>query len=136
MVDMPIEREFVRSWIVCEETQRWESAARRFAPEMMPPQLIPAVVPASKTHVRGIVSGIDKAVVLWEVRRESLASACDCLAAVSSAAPNVLQLLAIVGLTNRERLVLSEFRCAATIRHPEELPRLAGMIEGYFATDR
>ncbi len=80
-----------------------------------------------------MLSGNDQAVVLWEVRRESLAAACDCLAAVAITSPQVLQLAAVAGLSNRERLVLSEFGCATMVRQPEDLPGLSRMIHGYFA---
>jgi hypothetical protein len=100
---------------------------------MMPPPLIPAIQSASATKVRAMLAGNDPAVVLWEVQRESLQAACDCLAQTAADAPSVLQLVAGSGLSTAEQIVLSEFPCAATIRHPEDLPRLSAMIHGYFA---
>lgn len=133
MIEPPTQRQTIRLWIVSEIESRWVNAVRRFAPEMMPPPLIPSIVPAPTPKARAMLSGIDRAVVLWEVRRESLAASCDCLAAVAFSSPQVLQLLAVSGLSDRERLVLSEFRCAAMIRQPEDLPALSRMIHGYFA---
>jgi hypothetical protein len=136
MIELPAQNGIIRPWIVCEAADRWLNAVRRFAPEMMPQPLIPSIVPAQTPKARAILSGIDQAVVLWEVRRASLAACCDCLAAVAITSPRVLQLLAVAGLSDRERLVLSEYRCAAMIRQPEELPGLSRMIQGYFATTR
>ncbi len=136
MIELPTERQIIRLWIVSEVENRWLTAVRRFAPDMMPRPLIPSIVPAPTPKARAMLVGIDKAVVLWEVRRESLATCCDCLAAVASSSPQVLQLLAVSGLSDRERLVLSEFPCAAMIRQPEDLPGLSQMIHGYFASTR
>jgi hypothetical protein len=117
----------------------------------MPAPLVPAVIAAQPAKVRGILSGLQalpalqetslappSAIVLWEVEPESLASTCDYLAQTSAAArsglsPRVLQLVAGPDLHDGERIVLSEFGCAATIRHPEDLHRLARLIHGYFA---
>ena len=136
MIELPAQRGNIRPWIVCEENQRWVTAARRFAPEMMPAPLVPSIVPVPPAKAQAMLAGIDKAVVLWEVRRDSLAAACDYLAAASLSSPHVLQLLAVSGLSNRERLMLSEFRCATMICQPEDLPRLRGMIHVYFASTR
>ena len=67
-------------------------------------------------------------------RRDALTSCCDFLASLAIGSADVLQLLAVPGLSDRERLLLSEYRCAAMIRQPEDLPSLSGMIHGYFAT--
>lgn len=99
----------------------------------MPPPLIPCIVPAESSKARAMLTGNEQAVVLWEVRRESLAAACDCLATVAMTYPQVLQLAAVAGLSDRERLLLSEFGCATMVRHPEDLPSLSRMIHGYFA---
>lgn len=136
MIELPTPRQTTRLWIVSEVENRWITAVRRFAPELMPGTLIPSIAAASSPKARALLSGIDHAVVLWEVRRESLAACCDSLAAVAISAPQVLQLLAVSGLSNRERIVLSEFRCSAMIRQPEDLPGLSGMIHDYFAATR
>ena len=136
MIELPTQRQIIRPWIVSEVENRWVTAVRRFAPEMMPRPLILSIVPAPIPKARAMLAGIGKAVVLWEVRRESLAACCDSLAAVAISSPQVLQLLAVSGLSDRERLMLSEFRCAAMIRQPEDLPSLSRMIHGYFASTR
>ena len=136
MIEFSADRGFVRTWIGCEASDRWLNAVRRFAAEMMPQPLIPAILPAQREKARKMLSGNEPAVVLWEVRRDSLAATCDCLAQTAIAFPQVLQLVAGGGLSDREQIVLSEFRCAAAIRHPEDLPKLAGMVHGYFATSR
>ena len=143
MIEIPADRGIIRPWIVCDvavqnpavqrASGRWITAVRRFAPKLMPPPLIPCIVPAEPRKTRAMLAGNEQAVVLWEVRRESLAAACDCLAAVAMTSPQVLQLAAVAGLSDRERLVLSEFGCATMVRQPEDLPGLSQMIRGYFA---
>jgi hypothetical protein len=143
MIEIPAQRGIIRPWIVCEAAVdktsvqgaagRWVTAVRRFAPELMPPPLIPSIVPAEPAQARAMLAGNEQAVILWEVRHESLAAACDCLAAVAMTSPQVLQLLAVAGLSDRERLVLSEFGCATMVCQPEDLPGLSQMIHGYFA---
>jgi len=148
MIEIPADRGIIRPWIVCDvavqnpavqnpavqrASGRWITAVRRFAPELMPPPLIPCIVPAEPPKARAMLAGNEQAVALWEVRRESLAAACDCLAAVAMTSPHVLQLAAVAGLSDRERLVLSEFGCATMVRQPEDLPGLSQMIRGYFA---
>ncbi len=131
MIEFSADPGLVRPWVVCEVASRWRTAVRRFIPAMMPPPLIPAILPAEPQTVRELV-GRGPAVVLWEVRRESLAASCDGLAEIAIAVPKVLQLVAASDLSDRERMLLSEFQCATVIRHPEDVPRLAPMIRNYF----
>lgn len=133
MIDSLHPQQTNRLWIVSEVDHRWVTAVRRFAPELLPAPLVPSIVPAESAKVRTMLSGIDKAVVLWEVRRDSLAACCDGVAAVAVSSPRVLQLLATPGLSDRERLALSQFGCAMMIRHPEDLQGLSRLIHGYFA---
>ncbi len=132
------ENQLIRPWYVVETGERWIIAARRFAPTMMPHPLV--------ARVEGIDDATDallgaaarngtaaRGIFLWEVRRDSLAVACQRLARVATIAPGTLQLVALWGLTDRERVLLSEFPTAACISHPEDLPRLAPMIHDYFA---
>ena len=122
-----------RPWIVCEPQQRWLTAVRRFAPEQLPRPLIPVVMPAEPDAVTTMLVGQGSGVILWSAGRDNLREVCQRLARTAMAAPWVLQLVAEDGLSNRERLILAEFPCAATVRNPEDLPRLRGMIRGYFA---
>ena len=122
-----------RPWIVCEPQQRWLTAVRRFAPEQFPRPLIPVVMPAEPDAVTTMIAGQGSGVILWSAGRDNLREVCQRLARTEIATPWVLQLVAEDGLSNRERLILAEFPCAATVRNPEDLPRLTGMIRGYFA---
>ena len=133
IIDLPNQQQTTGLWIVSEVDHRWVTAVRRFAPELMPPPLVPSIVPAESAKARTMLSGIDTAVVLWEVRRDSLAACFDCVAAVAASSPQVLQLLATPGLSDRERLVLSGFGCAM-LRQPEDLQGLSHLVHGYFAT--
>jgi hypothetical protein len=134
MTDSPADPGILRPWIICETGHRWNMAVCRFAPAMMPAPLVPSVFRAKPSNTAASILGDGPAVVLWEVRRESVVAACDHLFQTAIAAPDALQLVAGPELSDRERVVLSEFRCAAVIRHPEHLPRLAPMIRAYFAS--
>jgi len=134
MIELPANREWIRPWVVCEATDRWLTAIRRFAPEMMPAPLIPAIQPVEPPKARELLAGEGgPAVILWEVG-DSLAAACDCLARTAITSPQLLQWVAGPALSDRERIMLSEFGCAAVIRHPEDLPKLTRMVHVYFAT--
>jgi hypothetical protein len=134
MIEYPACRQFTRRWVVCASSQRWLIAVRRFAPEMIPRPLIPVVVPADPPQVPQSLAGQRQAVVLWEVQPDSLAATCDCLARTAIAFPDVLQLVAGSGLSDLDQIALAEFPSAASMNHPEDLPRLTAMIQGYFAS--
>jgi hypothetical protein len=123
----------MRPWVVCEAGDRWLHTVRRFAPEIMPSPLTPASIAAQPSDVPQILASGLPAVVLWEVERESLAIACDHIARAAVTTPEVLQLVAGPQLSGREQIAVSEFGCAASIRHPEDLPGLSALIRGYFA---
>ena len=134
MIDFAADSGRVRTWLVCESGDRWLHAVRRFAPSMMPAPLIAATRSTEPAQVTSLLTRQSPAVILWEVEPPSLAIACDYLANTADAAPGVLQLVAGSELTDRERISVMEFPCCATIRHPEDLPGLARLIHGYFAT--
>jgi hypothetical protein len=75
-------------------------------------------------------------VVLWEVRGDQLVAACDGLIQLASCAPNCLPLIACQGVSGRQQIALAELPVAAFVRHPEDLPRLKPVVQGYFARYR
>ncbi|MFK8111266.1 MAG: hypothetical protein AB8B91_03665 [Rubripirellula sp.] len=123
----------LRSWMVCAEHERWITAVRRFAPEMMAP-LVPAIHAFQPSQVKASLKTKPnlQAVLLWEVRQGSVLDACDNLAQIRIMARQVFCILAVTELGEREKTVLAELGSAAMIRHPEELPALAGMLKTYF----
>ena len=72
-------------------------------------------------------------IVLWEVRGDQLVLLCDRLIQAASIAPQCLQLVACQGLSERQRIALAELPIAAFVRHPEDLPSLQPIVQGYFA---
>ncbi len=134
MIDLPSDRSMIRPWVVCESGNRWLTAVRRFAPDLMPGQLVVEVTHADPGNTDSVLAGHRRAVVLWEVHRTNFTAACDWLATTAIRWPKTLRLAAGSGLSDRELIVLSEFCVATTLRHPEQLPRLASMIKAYFAT--
>ncbi len=139
----------LRTWIVCEADDRWVIAVRRFAAEMMDP-LVPSIQtsdPAQMTaklassrsaplptKSRTTAQHWSPAVVLWEIRDVAFLDACGYLPSLRIRNPDILLIFAVTDLSNPQMLILGEYGFAAMIRHPEELPKLAGMIQAYFAT--
>lgn len=134
MIEQPIERAILRPWIVCEQGQRWLTGVRRFASQMMPAPLIASIVAADPTKPLAMLATQQQAIVLWAVQQNALIASCDRIAQVSIASPKVLQIVASAELSWQQRLVLSELRASVVIRHIEDLPKLAGLIQGYFAS--
>lgn len=135
MIELPPERANIRPWLVVESGDRWIHASRRFAPELMPPNLI-AQVRHFEPPLTVALSGQQRAVILWEVRRAHFDKAIDGLAATRLRSPSTLLLAATRGLADRHHLALSEFGVATFVSHPEHLPRLAPMIGAYFSDSR
>lgn len=123
----------VRRWIVCETDTRWLTALRRFAPQIMPPNLVPELHTAPRAHALSMLAHAKSTIILWEVRRDSIAVSCECLAHASMLAPNVMQIVAGSDLRFQERLAIAAYPVSATIRHPEDLVGLTRMIHRYFA---
>ena len=128
------DRSSVAPWVVCESGRRWLTAVSRFAPPMMPTPLSAVVLPGSFGSLASILAGHRRAVVLWEVERSNLATACDWLTKTSVNWPGTLQLTAATGLTDGELLALSELGASFALERPEQLPQLAAMMKAYFAT--
>ncbi len=133
MRDLSPDRATVRPWIVCQSNNRWLPAARRFAPELMPAPLVADVIAADGAGAYRMFPADDRLIILWEVQRHNFTSACDWLAQTAAQRPAALSLAATTGLSAADLLVLSEFRVAATLRHPEQLPSLLTMVRAYFA---
>jgi hypothetical protein len=136
MIDPLAAQSPVRTWIVCESGNRWLQAVRRFAPHMMPPPLTATSLQVEPAGLPRLLQPNLHGVLVLEVRRQSMRTACDLLALRATAAPGILPVVAGSGLSAAERIVLLEFQCAVTIRHPEDLPRLSRLFHGYFATSR
>lgn len=134
MIDQPARRPFTRRWIVCAADPRWLIAVRRFAPELVPRPLVPLVVPAEPAQVAAALAGQHRAVVLWQADPDSLAAVCSRLVQIAIDFPGILQLAATSELSDGDRIALAEFPCATSVRHPEDLPRLTPMMQGYFAS--
>ena len=123
-------------WIVCESSNRWARAVRRFSAEILAPHPPLAVVTARVAQVKSLLTASGPKVVLWEVRGDQLVSACDGLIQVAAFAPECLQLIACQGVSGRQRIALAELPVAGFVQYPEDLPRLRPVLQGYFARHR
>jgi hypothetical protein len=134
MVDLTLDRAAFRSWLVSAEDGRWVRAIRRFAPELMPPPLIPIIVPGNLASTRDHLSSLrqQQTLICWDSTALPLITLCDQLIATADTAPRSLQIVAAARCNDRERSILLELPCAAVIRHPEELVDLRHMIQAYF----
>lgn len=134
MIEISIDRADWRSWLVCESGQRWVCAVRRFSPDLMPRPLVPEITQVDPEQaIAKLSAGRDRpVVVLWESSAASLLPVCDQIIAAAHESPNSLQLVAAPNRSVREHRILMELPCTALVRHPEDLPRLQGMIRSYF----
>ena len=138
MIDLPPDPSSTCCWLICESGERWANAARRFAPQLMPPPWVASIVSA-RHPARGSaisahrVSAESRSVLLWEIDPVDFSNACDSLASIAIEYPNTLRLAAASGLSNHRRMMISELAVAATIANPEDLPSLTGMLHAYFA---
>lgn len=124
----------VRCWAVCERSQRWLNAVRRFGPEMTPPPLVLDVVASDRSQLTDTLTTGLPCVILWEIDADSLLSSFQWLVRTATAFPLAIQLVADCGLSPSERLALCELPIAALIQQPEQLPMLGSLIQGHFAT--
>ncbi len=134
MIEVSIDRADLRDWLVCESSQRWVTAIRRFWPQLMPSHLVPSIINVdSKGALHRLAMLRDqRAIVLWESTRGSLLPVCEQIIQASRACPKSLQLVAATGRPRSEIAILLELPCAAVVRHPEDLPGLSTMIGSYF----
>lgn len=130
----------LRRWVICESSNRWIHAVRRFGPSMTPSPLVLDIVAAGPDEVahaltrssRSLTPG-KPSILLWEVNSASVVDACRRLRKTHSESPATLQIVADSGLSPRERLALCEFPVHLLIQHPEQLPRMRPMVQGHFA---
>ncbi len=134
MIERSSDRVGQRRWLICESGQRWQIAAGRFAPQLMPPALVPSITSADPQPTIQQLSALSDqtTVVLWESAEGSLLPVCEWLMQAARVCPKALQLVAATVRSDRERSILLELPCAAIVRHPEDLPRLQSMIRSHF----
>jgi hypothetical protein len=123
-------------WIICETSGRWITAVKRFAPQLNPPGSVASFQSASATDIMARLAVPGPRVILWEFHRAGLVKACESVTQVARLAPETLQLVACQGIGESQQIALTELPVAAFFRHPEDLPRLRPMIQGYFARHR
>ncbi len=120
-------------WIVCESSGRWSPAVRRFSPILIPPRGISCVSTGSSAEALAEITSRAPRILLWECSRERLVQIWDAVTQASLRGPESLQLVACAGIGLRHQIALAEFPVAGFVRHPEDLPRLKPMVQGYFA---
>jgi hypothetical protein len=120
-------------WIVCEASGRWSPAVRRFSPILVPPHGIACVATESSAVALAELTSQAPRILLWECSRERLVQICDAVTQAALRGPKSLQLVACAGIGLRHQIALAEFPVAGFVRHPEDLPRLKPMVQGYFA---
>lgn len=134
MTELPEDRSQLRPWLIFESEGRWLNACRRFAPNLMPADLVAQVRHFEPPVTGTLLAGQRHAVVIWETDRTNFTAVCEWLAETRLRWPSVLMLAAVGGLADRQHLVLSELGAATLFSHPEHLSRLAGMIPKYFGS--
>lgn len=119
-------------WLIYESGGRWIQAARRFAPELVAPPLA-ARIDSIGLDVELPLRRQDPAVLLWEVDSKRFVAVGERIIAVSQQWPLVMHLVAVIGLNDRERMLLSELGASFLLDHPESLPRAATLFRAHFA---
>lgn len=127
---------FEPRWIICESSDRWSRAVRRFLHQIAPGVEVSCVVTETAAEVMAILQAPGPLVILWEFGGQSLVHGCESLIQTATISPKSLQLVASYGISEREKATLSELPVATFVTHPEDLPRLRPMIQGYFARYR
>lgn len=135
-------------WMICERGQRWQTAAYRFSPEMLPPETVAAIAAVSIEEITKLVRLRRSPLLIWEVHPANVLAVVDGIATLhrhrSSSVARIsqtasaenrspLHLVADLGLAQAARHALSEMGVAAFLRHPEELARLRTLIHHHFA---
>lgn len=125
----------IRTWMICEQGDRWQTATRRFITDLMPRDLVAAISPTdwdTAQRFAPVPATKGGLVLLWEVSPENLATAMETITGVSTIAPHALQLVAQQRLSSAEQAGLLELGVKTIIQAPEQLPSLRSLIHAYF----
>ena len=136
MIESAMEVDCLARWLICESGQRWEMALRRFAPEIVPRGRTADLIAVAPGDLQRWLGEADPKILFWEFNRESLLETCDLVMLAANRSPNSLQIAAFEQLSHRQRTTVMELPVATFVEHPEDLPRLKPMVQGYFARHR
>lgn len=136
------------SWLICEPRRgelghRFVTAVYRFAPAMMPAGGVPRVDLATIATCRDQMdllmrSGIPS-VLLWSIQREDVLAILDQVMALANHPTQllsrcVLPIVACDCLSRGGELALAETGVSVFLRHPEDLPKFAPVVQAHFAS--
>ncbi|MFG0260933.1 MAG: hypothetical protein ACF788_00875 [Novipirellula sp. JB048] len=125
------------SWLVCEPSQRWADAARRFAGEGLAEPWAAVVIPCEAetisnrvAHSHGKPAGArcPPVIVLWELSPRSIAAKCRIITQIRWAFPGVIQLAGLTQIPRSLHPAISELGITLALRHPESLQHVAARI--------
>lgn len=131
------------SWLICEHGQRFVDVVNRFAPAMTP---IGAVASTHSVEIADCEDQLElmirsgsPSVILWSIRREDILMVLDQAIALASHPTQILTrcILPIVACDRfgpSGELALAETGISVFLRHPEDLPKFAPLIEAHFAS--
>lgn len=136
MIESAMEIDTLARWIICESGQRWQMALRRFAPEIVPQARRADLISVAPSDLHRWLQEADPKILFWEFNRESLLDTCDLVMLTANRSPHSLQIAAFEQLTHRQRTTVVELPVATFVEHPEDLPRLKPLVQGYFARHR
>ncbi|TWU42700.1 hypothetical protein [Novipirellula artificiosorum] len=122
-----------RPWIVCEHGNRWIEAVRCFCTEQLADSVTPVVRAADDDEVvalagRQLRQGQPHIVVVWEITPDSFAESTRFMMALTRSLPQVVQIAACSQLATCHEATLSEFGAMLRVRQPEDLQKMARVI--------
>ena len=137
-------------WLICEDSQRFSTAAKRFASGMISPAAVssaPLAVPSVQAttlanfgeQVEPLIGSGVPCVVLWHFQRADLLTVLDQVMSLARDSRlilgrRVLPIVACDWLGRDEELALAEIGVSVFVRHPEDLLKFAPVIQAHFAS--
>lgn len=137
--------------LVCESGQRWCDAARRFIGPFQHAPKSPVwsaacstrlrfrIQPVEHGKARASLQGLPEAVILWEISADNVAATAMTIAQVGVGRQDAIQIVALRdGWSDQawgygQRLM--ELGVVAVLKNPEELARLARLLQRRFERD-
>ena len=121
-----------RKICVCESGDRWLIVLRQFILNLLPEDQIASILSSNADQIPNQVSAEKLAIVFWEVTAVNFLSISRNIQTLSLRSPHILQLAATSHLLDTHRMMLTEFGAHSFVDQPEQIHKLAGLIQRYF----
>lgn len=122
-------------WAVCESSDRWIVAVRRFASELVPSHIQVDIESVDVIDSSATKLGRGKDIVLWEVSAGNALQRLDQIGNLAASRPKSIQIAAVTGQPQVGSLAMAALRelgAAVTIGEPEDLLSLQRLFHRSF----